>query len=138
VKFLKIYLTKSYWRYKLQLYDIWNKRLLHSNSTHPLLTRCGGLGCDPRESSLCTPLRDEMAWTRRCSSGLLAAFFNSLLIIFSVFSRATASTSFCDRTDNFARADASSSVARAWRARSWKQTTSAFYFITIINGKILY
>jgi len=83
------------------------------NSTNLLLTICGGLGWEPRESSLCTPLRDEMACTRRCSSGLLAAFFSSLLIIFSVFSRATASTSFCDRTDSFANADASSSVASA-------------------------
>lgn len=46
------------------------------------------------------------------NSGLLAAFLSSLEIIFSVFSRAAASTSFCDKTDSLANAEASSSVER--------------------------
>ena len=48
-----------------------------------------------------------------CRSGLAAAFWSSALMIFSVFSLAACSTMRWLSTDSFARAEDSSSVARA-------------------------
>lgn len=53
-----------------------------------------------------------------CSSGLLAAFISSALMIFSVFSLAACSTILWLRTLSLARAEASSLVVSACRARS--------------------
>ena len=72
---------------------------------------CGTL--DVPLNALCVTLA---RWP--CSSGLLAAFISSALIIFSVFSLAACSTIFWLSTLNLARADASSDVVRACLARS--------------------
>lgn len=53
-----------------------------------------------------------------CKSGLAAAFWSSALMIFSVFSRAACSTIRWLNTESLARAEDSSSVARACRALS--------------------
>lgn len=84
-------------------------------------------------SSECTPLSGAIACTLWWSSGLFAAFFNSLLIIFSVFSLAAASTNFCDSTDNFASADEISSVASACRARSYSMYVDYVYYMSIVT-----